>query len=287
MFGRKLSFFEMSRYFGERLRPGAIADSCAVIHLTGRDDPKNIQRSGGVQVHDDGMISSKSGALTVLLICVFVSPAFAVSPQSAVYTSNGRQVNYKIFGTDGVGPMLILLHGASGPGAPVYREQAERFVDHGYTVLLLHYFDATGSSTPSDKNYELWQGAVSNLIEELRKNPSWKARRICLMGFSLGASVALAAGSQNVPVAAIAEWYGSLPDAFFERRKGMPPLLVLHGQQDPIIPIVNAQQLARLCEMERYTCESHFYVNERHGFTGAALSDANKRTLDFLSRKLR
>jgi carboxymethylenebutenolidase len=107
------------------------------------------------------------------------------------------------------------------------------------------------------------------------------------MGFSLGASVALAAGSQNVPVGAIAEWYGSLPDAFFERRKGMPPLLILHGQRDPIIPIINAQQLERLCEMEHYACESHFYAGEGHGFAGPALADANKRTLDFFARRLK
>ena len=100
------------------------------------------------------------------------------------------------------------------------------------------------------------------------------------MGFSLGASVALAAGSQRVPVDAIADWYGSLPDSFFEQRKGMPPLLILHGQQDSTIPIVNAQQLARLCEMEHYG-------GEGHGFSDASLKDADQRTLEFLARKLK
>ena len=183
--------------------------------------------------------------------------------------------------------MLILLHGASGPGVPLYREQAMYFADHGYTVLFLHYFDATGSSTPSDKNYALWEEAVINLIAETHKNPVWADRKIGLMGFSLGASVVLAAGSQDAPVGAVVDWYGSLPDAFFERRKGMPPLLILHGQQDQIIPIVNAQQLARLCEMEHYSCESHFYGGEGHGFSGASLKDADQRTLEFLARKLK
>ena len=97
----------------------------------------------------------------------------------------------------------------------------------------------------------------------------------------------LAAGAQNAPVEAVVDWYGSLPDAFFEQRKGMPPLLILHGQQDPIIPIVNAQQLVRLCDIEHYTCESHFYASEGHGFSGAPLKDADQRTLEFLARKLK
>ncbi|UWZ83275.1 alpha/beta hydrolase family protein [Occallatibacter riparius] len=210
-----------------------------------------------------------------------------MSQQSATYVSDGRKVTYEIFGPSETGPMLILLHGASGPGVLLYRQQAEYFVARGYTVLLLHYFDASGSNTPSDKNYEMWQRAVANLIEETRAKPGWSERKICLLGFSLGASVALAAGSQNVPAAAVAEWYGSLPDVFFERRKGMPPLLILHGQQDRVIPIVNAEQVARLCEMEHYACESHFYPGEGHGFAGSTLTDASQRTLDFFTRNLK
>lgn len=67
----------------------------------------------------------------------------------------------------------------------------------------------------------------------------------------------------------------------------MPPLLILHGQQDSIIPIVNAQQLARLCEMEHYSCESHLYAGEGHGFSSASLKDADQRTLEFFARKLK
>lgn len=232
-------------------------------------------------------IAFKSKTLIALILCFCILDALAASPQSAKYTSGGRQVTYEIFGTGETGPLLILLHGVSGPDAPLYREEANYFAGHGYTVLFLHYFDATGSNTPSDKNYEVWERSVIDLIAETHKNSAWVDRKIGLIGFSLGASVVLAAGSQNAPVAAIVDWYGSLPDAFFERRKGMPPLLILHGQQDPIIPIVNAQQLARLCEMEHYTCESHFYPGEGHGFSAASLKDASQRTLDFLARKLK
>jgi carboxymethylenebutenolidase len=262
-----------------------------VSQITGKfrfaDNRKTIGALTTFGVHHGGMISFKSEILILLLVCVSISEALAASPQTSKYISGGREVSYETFSVDGTaGPLLILLHGASGPGMPMYREQAKYFADHGYTVLLLHYFDATGSSTASDKNYAVWEMAVNDMIAEVRKNPAWATRKIGLIGFSLGASVVLAAGSQKVSVAAIADWYGSLPDVFFERRKGMPPLLILHGQQDPIIPIVNAQQLVRLCEMEHYTCESRFYPGEGHGFTAATLIDADQRTLDFFRRKL-
>lgn len=221
-----------------------------------------------------------------LLIAISSLAAFAAPPQLAHFTSGNKQVAYEIFGDESTGALLIMLHGASGPGVPFYRQQADYFAAKGYTVLFLHYFDATGSAAPSDRNYAAWEQAVSDLIQQYRQKPDGKNRKIALMGFSLGASVVLAAGSQRVPVNAIADWYGSLPDAFFAQRKGMPPLLILHGEQDPIIPIVNAQQLVRLCAMEHYTCESHFYSDQGHGFANSALKDADNRTLDFFLREL-
>jgi dienelactone hydrolase len=221
------------------------------------------------------------------LVCFNSLLGLAASRQITKFSSGDKQVAYEIFGADASGPLLIMLHGAGGPGVALYREQADYFAEHGYTVLFLHYFDASGSSQPSDRNYATWEKAVSDLIDECRKNPSWSNRKIVLLGFSLGASVVLSAGSQALPVSAIAEWYGSLPDAFFAQRKGMPPLLILHGMNDSVIPVINGQQLVRLCQMEHYSCESHFYADQAHGFAGSALQDADRRTLDFFSRKLK
>jgi dienelactone hydrolase len=225
--------------------------------------------------------------LAISLLCLYPLIAFAGSPRQAKVMSSNRPVLYEVFGEDSSGPLLILLHGASGPDAPLYRQQAQFFSAKGYTVLFLHYFDASGSSTPSSQNYNTWVKVVGDLLRECQSNPQWKNRKIALMGFSLGASVALAAGSQRSPVNAIADWYGSLPDEFFYRLQGMPPLLILHGTQDGIIPIINAQQLVRLCGIKQFTCESHFYSDQNHGFMGKALEDADNRTLDFFSRMLK
>lgn len=229
-------------------------------------------------------------ALTAFMVCTLslgLSTFCVASPTQAKFTSGERSVAYDVYGEESNGPILILLHGSSGPGVQLYREQAEYFATQGFTVLMLHYFDATGSSMPSDENYITWVQTVENLIQECQKSPKWSNRKIALMGFSLGASVALAAGSQRVPVGAIADWYGSLPDEFFRKIKGMPPLLILHGERDGIIPIINAQQLMRLCGIAKFTCESHFYSDQNHGFMGNALQDADRRTLDFFSRMLK
>ena len=160
------------------------------------------------------MLSAKLIALSTLAASLSMPAPRLAAQQVRGYTSHGRFVSYEIFEKTPHGPLLILLHGVSGPKVAFYREQAKFFADHGYTVFYLHYFDATKSNDPSDKNYQLWESALHNLMDEMQKNPAWSGRKRALLGFSLGASIALAAGSQNEPVAAIAEWYGSLPTNF-------------------------------------------------------------------------
>ena len=196
--------------------------------------------------------------------------------------TSGAKVAYEEFGDSNSATCLIVLHGASGPSAPLYRDQARFFGAHNFRVLMPHYFDATGSASPTTKNYERWAELTADFVVECRKQSS--TRNVFVVGFSLGSSVALAAGSQALPVDGIAEWYGSLPDEFFYQMKGMPPLLILHGERDSNIPIMNAQQLVKLCEMKQLTCDHHFYSDQGHGFMGSALDDADKRTLSFFAQ---
>jgi dienelactone hydrolase len=236
------------------------------------------------------MTHGRSSLLFLFSTALLLPPACSSGQNSTTASFETHQkakVTYQIFGAETGKPTLILLHGASGPGGDLYQDQARYFAAHGYRVLMPHYFDATRTTTPSDENYRLWADAVLTLIRIAKESDT----PVVLVGYSLGASVGLAVGSQANPaggqtnsVAAIAEWYGSLPDEFFYRLQGMPPLLILHGEQDANIPVVNARQLIKLCELRKLTCESHLYPDQAHGFDTAVLKDADARTLAFLSR---
>lgn len=217
-------------------------------------------------------------AFLCLLSFVPLKAAVARIRGESLRTSKDGAFQFEIFGTGQ--PLLILLHGRGGP-SPFYSEQAQLFASKGYTVLLPHYFDATKSSTPTTENYQAWANVVKSLLTEY----SARKQKV-VIGYSLGASVALAAGSQGLDVSAIAEWYGSLPDEFFYHMQGMPPLLILHGEQDTNIPVINAQQLIKLCDLKQLTCENHIYPNQGHGFRDKDLKDADQRTLAFFSHFL-
>lgn len=224
-------------------------------------------------------------AAPAILLCEHA--LLAAPPRIASISSSGQPVHYEIYDTaNALSPLLVLLPGTSGPEAPLYQSQAQFFAGHAYTVLVLHYFDANSSRKPSPENYRRWVTAVQDLVRSFAGNPHLAHREVVLVGYSLGASIALAAGSEGLPVKAIAEWYGSLPDEFFYNFKTMPPLLILHGARDSNIPILNAQQLIQLCSLKHLTCASHIYPDQGHGFTGPALNDADQRTLDLFAQVL-
>ncbi len=123
------------------------------------------------------------------------------------------QIKYEDFGDPASPRCLILLHGASGLSLPLYKDQAIYFAGRGFHVLMPHYFDATRSESPTTENYQAWANVAEEFGAECRKQTL--TQKVFLVGYSLGASVALAAGSQGAAVDAIADWYGSLPDDFF------------------------------------------------------------------------
>lgn len=220
----------------------------------------------------------------MLGVLLAASSCIAQKPIRQTLMIGPRKIAYDVFGENTIGPTLIILHSASGPMMTLNWQQTKFFTSHGYRVLMPHYFDATRSSEPSDANYSMWAQVVEKLVEESSQSSIPAQRKTMLLGFSLGASVALAAGSQRAKVAAIAEWYGSLPDTFFYKMKGMPPLLILHGGRDQTIPVINALQLIKLCGLKQLTCDSHIYAKQGHGFDSGSVKDADSRTLAFFDR---
>ncbi len=225
---------------------------------------------------------------TLLLLLACVCPLAAHSsanPLKMKFSSNGKSVRYDLFRGSADGPVIIYLHGAEGPDDSFYREQGQYFSARGYTVALLRYFDATRTNAATDQNYMAWVQAVRDMVQQFRKDTP--NRKIAIIGVSMGAYVALGAGSQGVPVDAIAEWYGGMPAVFSHNIKGMPPLLILHGQRDNFVPVAYAQELVNMCRVDHLTCESHIYADQGHGFDDDVNKDADGRTNDFFTKVLK
>jgi dienelactone hydrolase len=219
--------------------------------------------------------------LTFFCLGVAALRAQTVPVEYATFMSHGRAISCTVFDAHDAVATIIVLRGSGPSDLGLGRSQAHFFAQHGFRVLLADYLSATPTAEPTPANYRRWAQVVDDIVAELRSRPLPRNKKIALIGQSLGASVALVAGSRKIGVDAIAEWSGLLPNEFFSQVQTLPPLLIIHGEQDKQVPIVNARQLVRLCELKDFTCEAGIYPDEGHVFTSTALDSANQRTLTF------
>ncbi len=217
-----------------------------------------------------------------------------IQPVMETYQVAGRPIHIERFAPVGPTPhpMVFLLHGADGlPGRGLpYRSMAARLAGHGYRTYLPHYYDATdGGGRPNPLNplnFAAWLEAITEGIAHVAQQQETGPGPVGLIGFSLGGYLAVAAGSMNPHVTAVVECCGGAADLFL-RPETTPPVLILHGGADPVVPVSEAHRLEAMLKRYGRPYEMWIYPGRGHQLTGPDFEDALRRTRDFLARHLR
>ncbi len=206
------------------------------------------------------------------------------------YLSGGKQVAIDVFAPPTLGkyPAVVALHGSSG----LYSGSAhfpQMLADRGFLVFLPHFFETTGTTWASpltirDK-FPTWTIAISDALDFAQDHPQ-NNRCIGIVGFSLGAYLALSLGSQQSRVRAVVDFFGGMPDHFAEQVRHLPPVLILHGDRDTVVPVTEAHKLEALYRARQAPYEMKIYTNANHGFNGFDMLDAGQRTYFFLKKHL-
>ena len=218
-------------------------------------------------------------------------------------TFNGRPLE-EFHCSPGAGryPAVILLHGAGyrGLGHDDFETMCTALAAHGYFAEFIEYFDAGGNTDPATDaidNFQTWTAAIHSGIETLARNPVIDPKRIAVMAFSQGGYLAVGCGALFPgDIAAVVEYYGGLVPTLRDKAASMPPMLIIHGEADTIIPVSEAKDLDALLTKAGRPHEMHLYPGVEHGFNFHGISDwynrdaaddAWRRTLEFLDRTLR
>jgi carboxymethylenebutenolidase len=273
--------------------------------------------------------------LALLLAVLPASPCLAepTSPQPAgkvrrvddTFRSGDHPVRVEIFEpvAEGKYPAVVLLHaldGLEGDFGTFYRCAAKTCAARGYVVLLVHYFDRTAArkedwpalrgqflrcangdgATDSDRkdlrdHFNGWADAVREAVRHARGRPEVDGERVGLVGFSLGAFLALTvAAEEDLRIAAVVDFFGGLPEEQRGRLKKLPPALIVHGDQDHTVPVREARFLGDWLaahqvpgEVKVYEGVDHVFATPRGGLDWDAVRDAQRRTAAFLERYLK
>ena len=174
-------------------------------------------------------------------------------------------------------PAVVYLHGGGMSFAdPVMDRFHTELASRGLVVLAPHYLlDGTG--------WPHWHESAVNTVTLAASLPSVDADHIGMAGLSMGGQIGLSTAARDPRIKAVAEfftaWPGSLPD---EPIAKLPPVLLLNGTADPIIPFHLAMDLDEILKEHKLPYERHVYEGLGHGLaTPASFRDAVHRTTAF------
>jgi phospholipase/carboxylesterase len=88
---------------------------------------------------------------------------------------------------------------------------------------------------------------VDGFLDALISEHELPAERIALVGFSQGAMMALhVAPRRSAPVAGVVSFSGALvaPERLEDEARAKPPILLVHGDADPLVPFASLAQAA-------------------------------------------
>jgi len=230
----------------------------------------------------------------------------------AVAAPDGKTILANVIRPDGAGPfpVVVLLHGQSGFSTD-FLDLGEEIADAGNVVLVGCWFAGSydGASDPDAPTpVTLADGIlcpdgptlkavtspaavddVAALVVAAKTLSGVRNDRVGLVGNSRGSIVGLLTGALSAEsIQAIVAIGGAPPGGALLAAQITESVLLLQGDADSVVPVVNAQSLeAGLIALGR-TVESHYYPNHGHGilFDTPQHADAVTRTTTFLREQL-
>ncbi|MGO9449614.1 MAG: dienelactone hydrolase family protein [Candidatus Binataceae bacterium] len=230
---------------------------------------------------------------------MLASPAAKADWQRGEFQSDGKPVTeyHCAPSSPGPHPAVILLHGGAPQGADgsAFEDMCDKIAQAGYFAEFIEYYSQTGGLGPFSPsgpvlNFPIFEREIESGIDALDKNPAVDPSRLGIMGFSLGADLALAVAAQEPDkVAALVEYYGVLPPELEANARNLPATLILHGSADMVVPVSNAHKLDALMTDAGRPHEMHIYPGLGHGFNflGSSDRDSWERSVQFLDEHLR
>jgi carboxymethylenebutenolidase len=195
----------------------------------------------------------------------------------------------------GTHPGVILLPGSAG-WHPAFNEMTRELAEAGFAALSLDYLGEGGRNPSADEKeryFPVWQQSLRNAVTFLRGHPAVLGEPIGIVGYSLGAFLALCTAPMLSGIGAIVEFFGWM-EPLTDDLCRLPPVLIIHGEADTMIPVSRAYGLRAGILRQGGQVEMHIYPGMQHAFNASwgpfysepEAADSMRRTIDFLSLHL-
>jgi carboxymethylenebutenolidase len=260
-----------------------------------------ISKKGGLL----GLPVSISNRFAFKIVCLLLLPASAMARTSSRGCSyryfqqsiaiNGRDVTVESYQPIGAGsfPLVFMLHGSTGAFTLKSRREpdednfGERTLARDcFAVVLPHYLEAIGRKSITSRQEILTQfpamlAATDKLLTHAEAAPRAKGEPVFLFGESLGGYLSVALAFRRSEVKAISEFSGGLPSGYPLSRHSDLRVLISHGTEDNIVPVLEAKELGQFCVAHNIPVKLNLYPGEGHYLSRATMSQIIGRTIEF------
>jgi len=235
----------------------------------------------------------------MLALLTLPAPAQQLVGTKTAFPSDHRMITIERFDPPNSGShtAVVVIHGGGGPDSDWKKSGLlNALVAAGYSVFLPHYFDGAGQWKPDDNHQFLdYIRTLNDATRYITHQPDVRDNGIGVVGISLGGYLALGLSEEvrshppplkSPEIKVVVEFYGGMPDFAIERMTTLPPVLILHGQDDPYVSVNRALELETLLQKKSVPYESKIYPHQGHSFDSDTQKDANQRAVTFLNEHL-
>lgn len=175
------------------------------------------------------------------------------------------------------------------PGVAFHAPDApERSINNpfGYQWFPVPWLDGSSEAQARDAMARS-VGLLNTWLDGVLADEGLTADRMVVVGFSQGTMMALHVLPRRAePVAGIVGFSGRLlaPELLAAEVRVRPPVLLLHGDRDPMVPFQDMQLAAQALQQAGFTVSSHVMKGTGHGISPDGLSVALRFVKDRLGK---
>jgi len=167
------------------------------------------------------------------------------------------------------------------------RERARKLARLGYTALALdmygkgvlakHPKEAGKFSGAFSSNRKLMVSRFNAAYRLLTSQPSVDTARIAAIGYCFGGNVVLQMAIQNLPLAGVASFHGSIPDPAQVKGRVKPRIAIYHGADDPFVDTAKVKAFEKALNTAGAKVRVRIYKGAKHSFTNPGADKLGKQ----------
>lgn len=196
-----------------------------------------------------------------------------------------------VFDEQRSGPLPgILISHAWGGREDFFVQKGRELARLGYAAFALDMYgngklgysveENTALMTPFVQDRALLSRRINAALTAMQALPQVDARRIGAMGYCFGGMCVLDLARSGAEVRGVVSVHGLLkPTGIATRNKIKSKVLVLHGHDDPMVPVQEVVSFEQEMTEAKVDWQVHAYGGTRHAFTNPQATDPSSPTL--------